>query len=77
MILFQVQQTNVDDEEIARAINAKLGESTGISYTEIASKALECGRTFLAIRVRKTLLIMTVMNFSTIDSNKSCIINSY
>ncbi|KXJ28267.1 vacuolar protein sorting-associated protein 16 homolog [Exaiptasia diaphana] len=48
---YKVQQTNVDDEEIACAINAKLGESTGISYTEIASKALECGRTFLAIRL--------------------------
>ena len=36
---------------IARAINSKLGETPGISYTEIASKALECGRTQLAIRV--------------------------
>ena len=41
------------DEEIARAINAKLGETAGISYTEIASKALECGRTELAIKVRR------------------------
>ncbi|XP_031556502.1 vacuolar protein sorting-associated protein 16 homolog [Actinia tenebrosa] len=48
---YKVQQANVGDEEIARAINAKLGESTGISYTEIASKALECGRTKLAIRL--------------------------
>ncbi|KAK3749899.1 hypothetical protein QZH41_005815 [Actinostola sp. cb2023] len=50
---YKVQQTNVDDEDIAQAINAKLGESTGISYTEIASKALECGRTHLAIRYCK------------------------
>ena len=47
----QVQQANVDDEEIARAINSKLGETPGISYSEIASKAVDCGRTHLAIKV--------------------------
>ena len=47
----QVQQANVDDEEIARAINSKLGETPGISYSEIASKAVDCGRTQLAIKV--------------------------
>ena len=46
-----VQQANVDDEEIARAINFKLGETPGISYSEIASKAMDCGRTHLAIKV--------------------------
>ncbi len=47
----QVQQTNKDDEDIAKAIAAKLKDTPGISYTEIASKALDCGRTQLAIRV--------------------------
>ena len=46
-----MQQTNEDDEDIARAIAQKLGDTPGISYTEIASKALSCGRTQLAIRV--------------------------
>ena len=41
----------MDDEEIARAIASKLKDAAGISYTEIASKALECGRTELATRV--------------------------
>jgi len=52
----QVQQANVDDEEIARAINSKLGETPGISYSEIASKAVDCGRTQLAIKVDVVLL---------------------
>ncbi|XP_073236796.1 vacuolar protein sorting-associated protein 16 homolog isoform X6 [Porites lutea] len=47
---YKVQQANVDDEEIARAINSKLGETPGISYSEIASKAVDCGRTHLAIK---------------------------
>ena len=50
-LVLQVQQANVDDEEIARAINSKLGETPGISYSEIASKAVDCGRTHLAIKV--------------------------
>ena len=49
----QVQQANVDDEEVACAINSKLGETPGISYSEIASKAVDCGRTHLAIKVSK------------------------
>ena len=47
----QVQQTNKDDDDIAQAIAKKLGDTPGISYTEIASKALDCGRTELAIKV--------------------------
>ncbi|XP_002734080.3 vacuolar protein sorting-associated protein 16 homolog, partial [Saccoglossus kowalevskii] len=47
---YKVQQTNRDDEQIARAIQGKLGDTPGISYTEIAAKASECGRTELAIR---------------------------
>lgn len=46
-----MQQTNKDDEDIAQAIAAKLGDTPGISYTEIASNAMTCGRTQLAIKV--------------------------
>ncbi len=41
----------MDDESVARAIAQKLGDTPGVSYSEIANKALECGRTELAIRV--------------------------
>ncbi|XP_014676106.1 PREDICTED: vacuolar protein sorting-associated protein 16 homolog, partial [Priapulus caudatus] len=47
----QVQQTDIDDEQVALAIAEKLGNTAGISYSEIASKASECGRTQLAIRL--------------------------
>ena len=47
----QVQQKGEDDEVIARAIADKLGDTPGVSYSDIARKALECGRTDLAIRV--------------------------
>ncbi|XP_019620380.1 PREDICTED: vacuolar protein sorting-associated protein 16 homolog isoform X4 [Branchiostoma belcheri] len=48
---YKVQQTHVDDELIARSINEKLRDTPGISYSEIAAKAAECGRTELAIRL--------------------------
>ncbi|XP_066266739.1 vacuolar protein sorting-associated protein 16 homolog isoform X3 [Branchiostoma lanceolatum] len=48
---YKVQQTHVDDELIARSINEKLRDAPGISYSEIAAKAAECGRTELAIRL--------------------------
>ncbi|KAL3836276.1 hypothetical protein ACJMK2_021714 [Sinanodonta woodiana] len=47
---YKVQQKQEDDEMIARAIADKLGDTPGVSYSDIASKALECGRTDLAIR---------------------------
>ncbi len=52
MFPLQVQQTSVDDESIARAIAQKLGDTPGVSYSEVANRAIECGRTELAIRVR-------------------------
>lgn len=48
---YKVQQKGEDDEVIARAIADKLGDTPGVSYSDIASKALECGRTDLAIRL--------------------------
>jgi hypothetical protein len=49
--MFQVLQKNEDDEQVAYAIRDKMGDTPGVSYSDIASKALECGRTDLAIRV--------------------------
>eukprot|EP00795_Rhopilema_esculentum_P014842 gene14842-5965_t len=47
----KVKQVGVDDEQLAREIAAKLGDTPGISYTEIASNALEQGRTALAVKL--------------------------
>ncbi|XP_057293833.1 vacuolar protein sorting-associated protein 16 homolog [Hydractinia symbiolongicarpus] len=48
---YKVQQDNIDDNDIAKSIADKLGDTPGISYTEIASKALDRGRTALAIKL--------------------------
>jgi hypothetical protein len=48
---FKVKQTYLDDEQIARDISNKLGYAPGISYSEVANKAIECGRTQLAIKL--------------------------
>ncbi|KAJ8252797.1 hypothetical protein GJAV_G00205690 [Gymnothorax javanicus] len=47
----KVQQKEEADDVIARAISAKLGETAGISYSEIAARAYECGRIELAIKL--------------------------
>ena len=52
--LSQVQQKEEPDESIAHAVSVKLGEAAGISYSEIAARAYECGRTELAIKVLHT-----------------------
>ncbi|KAF1658196.1 hypothetical protein FQA23_0008989, partial [Aptenodytes patagonicus] len=48
---YKVQQKDKSDEEVAHAINQKLGDTPGISYSEIASRAYDCGRTELAIKL--------------------------
>ncbi|XP_069790601.1 vacuolar protein sorting-associated protein 16 homolog [Narcine bancroftii] len=48
---YKVQQKEEPDDSIARAINHKLGDTPGISYSEIAGKAYDCGRTELAIKL--------------------------
>lgn len=48
---YQVQQKDLSDEAIARAVCVKVGDSPGVSYSHIAAKAYECGRTELAIKV--------------------------
>ena len=42
----------MNDEQLAQQIAQKLGDTRGISYTEIASRAIDSGRKELAIRVR-------------------------
>ncbi|KAI2593904.1 VPS16 isoform 3, partial [Pan troglodytes] len=46
---YKVQQKDVSDEDVARAINQKLGDTPGVSYSDIAARAYGCGRTELAI----------------------------
>ncbi|CAI5784906.1 sorting-associated 16 homolog [Podarcis lilfordi] len=48
---YKVQQKDKSDEEVAQAINQKLGDTPGISYSEIAARAYECGRAELAIKL--------------------------
>nr|XP_033800643.1 vacuolar protein sorting-associated protein 16 homolog isoform X1 [Geotrypetes seraphini] len=48
---YKVQQKDKSDEEIAKAINQKLGDTPGISYSEIAARAHACGRMELAIKL--------------------------
>uniref|UniRef100_A0A803XUY8 Vacuolar protein sorting-associated protein 16 homolog n=1 Tax=Meleagris gallopavo TaxID=9103 RepID=A0A803XUY8_MELGA len=48
---YKVQQKDKSDEEVAYAINQKLGDTPGISYSEIAARAYDCGRTELAIKL--------------------------
>ncbi|XP_062303702.1 vacuolar protein sorting-associated protein 16 homolog [Osmerus eperlanus] len=47
----KVQQKEEADDVIARAVSVKLAEAAGISYSEIATRAYECGRTELAIKL--------------------------
>ncbi|MEQ2207092.1 hypothetical protein XENOCAPTIV_007158 [Xenoophorus captivus] len=51
----KVQQKDLTDEAIARAVCAKVGDSPGVSYSDIAARAYECGRTELAIKEPQTL----------------------
>ncbi|XP_029370649.1 vacuolar protein sorting-associated protein 16 homolog isoform X3 [Echeneis naucrates] len=47
----KVQQKDLSDEAIARAVCVKVGDSPGVSYSHIAAKAYECGRPELAIKL--------------------------
>lgn len=48
---YKVKQTHIDDEKVARDISNKLGYAPGVSYAEVANKAIEQGRVQLAIRL--------------------------
>ncbi|XP_077466084.1 vacuolar protein sorting-associated protein 16 homolog [Stigmatopora argus] len=47
----KVQQKELSDEAIAKAVCLKVGDSLGVSYSHIAAKAYECGRAELAIKL--------------------------
>uniref|UniRef100_I3KMA4 Vacuolar protein sorting-associated protein 16 homolog n=1 Tax=Oreochromis niloticus TaxID=8128 RepID=I3KMA4_ORENI len=47
----KVQQKDLTDDAIARAVCVKVGDSPGVSYSDIAAKAYECGRAELAIKL--------------------------
>jgi len=46
-----VSQTHLQDEIVAREIANKLGQAPGISYTDIANKAIDAHRNQLALKV--------------------------
>ncbi|KAA0713395.1 Vacuolar protein sorting-associated protein 16 -like protein [Triplophysa tibetana] len=48
---YKVQQKEESDEVIAKTVNMRLADASGISYSEIATKAYESGRTELAIKL--------------------------
>ncbi|KAL1140171.1 hypothetical protein AAG570_000103 [Ranatra chinensis] len=48
---YKVKQTSIGKDQIAREIADKLGRNEGVSYTAIAMKAADCGRTELAIKL--------------------------
>jgi hypothetical protein len=56
--LYKVGQTDVEDDLIARMIKAKLGDTPGISYSEIARCAIGAGRPGLAIQVRRKKIVI-------------------
>ncbi|XP_012286642.1 vacuolar protein sorting-associated protein 16 homolog [Orussus abietinus] len=48
---YKVKQTQLDKEQIAEEIADKLGYAPGVSYSEIAITAADCGRKQLAIKL--------------------------
>ncbi|XP_015182776.1 PREDICTED: vacuolar protein sorting-associated protein 16 homolog [Polistes dominula] len=48
---YKVKQTRLDKEQIAEEIADKLGYAPGVSYSEIAKRAADCGRKQLAIKL--------------------------
>ncbi|KAK6182738.1 hypothetical protein SNE40_010352 [Patella caerulea] len=48
---YKVQQKHEDEEQLARSISQKLLDAPGVSFSEIASQALEQGRKQLAIKL--------------------------
>uniref|UniRef100_A0A131XNR4 Vacuolar protein sorting-associated protein 16 homolog n=1 Tax=Hyalomma excavatum TaxID=257692 RepID=A0A131XNR4_9ACAR len=48
---YKVAQLHIPTDEVAKAISEKLDSSPGILYSEIARKAVDCGRQDLAIKL--------------------------
>ncbi|KZC09045.1 PREDICTED: vacuolar protein sorting-associated protein 16 homolog [Dufourea novaeangliae] len=65
---YKVKQTQLDKEQIAEEIADKLGYAPGVSYSEIAKRAADCGRKQLAIKLidyeprahQQVLLLLTL-----------------
>ncbi|KAI3365893.1 hypothetical protein L3Q82_000872 [Scortum barcoo] len=51
VLIDRCSRKDLSDEAIARAVCVKVGDSPGVSYSHIAAKAYECGRTELAIKL--------------------------
>lgn len=49
--MLQVQQKHMEEDQLARVISQKLLERPGVSFSDIASVALEHGRKVLAVKV--------------------------
>lgn len=60
-----MKQTQLDKEQIAEEIADKLGYAPGVSYSEIAKRAADCGRKQLAIKVN--LLIYEYIKYYILD----------
>nr|CAD7202791.1 unnamed protein product [Timema douglasi] len=63
-----VKQTQLDREQVARDIADKLGYAPGVSYSEIAKKAADCGRTQLAIKRGNTENVHCYLTLSCTNS---------
>lgn len=50
-VCLQVQQKHMEEDQLARVISQKLLERPGVSFSDIASVALEHGRKVLAVKV--------------------------
>ncbi|KAF7494651.1 Vacuolar protein sorting-associated protein 16 -like protein [Sarcoptes scabiei] len=48
---FKIRQPNIDEEEVAARISRKIQPKSGVSFAEIANKAIEYGRKNLAIKL--------------------------
>ncbi|XP_039291085.1 vacuolar protein sorting-associated protein 16 homolog [Nilaparvata lugens] len=48
---YKVQQSQLDREEVASEISEKIKQNPGVSFSEIAMKAADCGKTQLAIKL--------------------------
>lgn len=75
--MLQVKQSQLDREQVAREIAEKLGRSPGVSYTEIAKKAADFGRTQLAIKVYLKTALFFIYNYYVIDINIQYILQLY
>jgi len=48
---YKIKQSNSDEEQLARSLAQKLGDTPGVSYSDVANHAIECGKNDLAIRL--------------------------